>query len=66
MEVAIIEILSAMDFKAGPGKKVSDSANKQIHLFSQQTFRELLLCPGTGHSNINENTKLKAMDSNSV
>lgn len=52
VEVAIVEILSAMDFKAGPGKKVSDSANKQIHLFSQRTFRELLLCAGMGHGNI--------------
>ena len=39
-------------YKAGPGKKVSDSANKQIHLFSQRTFRELLLCAGMGHGNI--------------
>lgn len=47
-----MEILSAMDFKAAPGKKLSDSANKQIHLFSQRTFRELLLCAGMGHSSI--------------
>lgn len=42
-----------MSVRVGLGEKVSDSAAKCIHSYSQQTFKELLLCLGIGQENVN-------------